>query len=336
MHEKVTIKTPSGEMPGIAPLVISASRATDLPAFHADWFMHRLNLGYCAWVNPFNRKQKSFISFSNCKVIVFWSKNPAPLIPYLDEISALGLKYYFQFTINDYEKEGFEPNVPSLNARIETFIRLSEKIGKDRVIWRYDPILRTKNLSLDEILDRIFRIGVKISPYTEKLVFSFADISNYSQVTYNLNKKDSSARELNKEEQHYFAQKLVVHNFAPNSTWSNRLELATCAEIENLPGIKPNKCIDDVLISKICPNDKDITKQYGQPTGQLSLLDKSPPTKKIKDKGQRGECGCAPSKDIGAYNTCLHLCTYCYANPVQGAVGGNFAKLSKESESLLI
>lgn len=332
MHEKVTIKTPAGEVPGIAPLVISASRATDLPAFHANWFMHKLNQGYCAWVNPYNCKQKSFISFSNCRVIVFWSKNPKPLMCYLDDISALGMKYYFQYTVNDYEKEDFEPNIPPINSRIETFIKLSENIGTDKVIWRYDPLLLTKNLSLNEILDRIFYIGEKINQYTEKLIFSFADISNYTKVAHNLKIKDSSARELDKDEQHIFAQKL----FEMNSTWKRRLELATCAEIETLPGISRNKCIDNALICKLCPNDTEIVQKYGQPISQLSLLDKKQPNSKpIKNKGQREECGCAPSKDIGAYNTCMHLCAYCYANHSQKAVANNFAKLSIKSESLL-
>ena len=331
MHGKVIIKTPLGEVPGIAPLVISASRSTDIPAFHADWFMHRLRQEYCAWVNPFNRDQKTYISFSNCRVIVFWSKNPEPILRYLDDISMMGKKFYFQYTINDYRKENFEPNVPELDHRIETFIKIYDKVGKDKIIWRYDPILRTRNLSLDEILDRIYRIGEKISLYTKKLVLSFADIANYSRVAYNLNKKDSSARELNKDERLYFAQKLSEMN----SAWSNKLVLATCAEIEELSGITHNKCIDDALICKICPSDKEIANKYGKLPRQPSLLGNILTTpKKLKDEGQRDECGCIPSKDIGAYNTCLHLCTYCYANHTRKAVENNFEKLSKASESL--
>lgn len=335
MHKKVTIKTLHGDVSGIAPLVISASRATDIPAFHSEWFMHRLNQGYCAWVNPFNRNQKSFISFSNCKAIVFWSKNPKPLIPYLDEISARGIKYYFQYTVNDYEKECLEPNVPRLDSRIETFIQLSEKIGKDKVIWRYDPIMRTDSLSLDEILDRIDRIGKTISTYTTKLVFSFVDILNYSKVANNLKKNNVYASELNKNERTYFAQNLSERA----SRWKNKLELATCAEVDNLSdfGINHNKCIDDVLICKICRGDEEIVREYGKSPAQLSLLSNdSSIGSGLKDKGQREECGCAPSKDIGAYNTCLHLCTYCYANHSQTAVKNNYEKFSIESESFLI
>lgn len=335
MHKKIIVKTPHGEVSGIAPLVISASRATDIPAFHSKWFMHRLNQGYCAWVNPFNRNQKTFISFSNCKVIVFWSKNPKPLIPYLDEISQKGINYYFQYTINDYEEEGLEPNVPRLDERIQTFIQLSEKIGKDKVIWRYDPIMRANSLSLDGILSRIDRIGKKINPYTKKLVFSFVDILNYSKVTNNLNKANVQANELDNNERLYFAQKLAEIS----SRWESKLELATCAEIDNLSkfGISHNKCIDDVLICKICKGDEEIIREYGKSPAQLSLLSNdSSQIKRLKDKGQREECGCAPSKDIGAYNTCLHLCTYCYANHSRTAVMNNFEQLSMESESLLV
>jgi hypothetical protein len=335
MHKKITIKTPYGDVPGIAPLIISASRATDIPAFHSEWFMHRLNQGYCVWINPFNKNQKTFISFSNCRIIVFWSKNPKPLMPYLDEISAHGIKYYFQYTINDYEGENLEPNVPRLYDRIETFIQLSEKIGKDKVIWRYDPIMRTNFLSLDDVLKRINRIGKKINPYTMKLVFSFVDILDYSRISYNLRKNNVDANELEKNERLYFAQELVKIS----SAWENKIKLATCAEFDNLLNlnITKNKCIDDVLICKICRDDEIIIREYGKYITQFSFFDNGiSNSDRLKDKGQRKNCGCVPSKDIGAYNTCLHLCTYCYANHSQTAANNNFGKFSVENESLLV
>ena len=183
MHPKITINTPNGSVQGLAPLIISASRTTDIPAFHTAWLMHRLRAGYCAWVNPFNRNQRQYISFEKCKVIVFWSKNPAPLLPELDEITDRGIKFYFQFTVNDHVKEGIEPNVPPLERRIETFLRLSEKIGPEKVIWRYDPIFLTPELAADEILERIARLGNRLAPATQKLVFSFIDIEGYTEVS---------------------------------------------------------------------------------------------------------------------------------------------------------
>src|SRR5574344_905387 len=107
MNEKIKIVTEHGEsVDALAPVIISASRSTDIPAFYAKWFLNRLAKGYCVWHNPFNKKP-SYVSFQNTKVIVFWTKDPAPIIPYLDELDKRGLGYYFQVTLNDYEKEGF-------------------------------------------------------------------------------------------------------------------------------------------------------------------------------------------------------------------------------------
>ena len=107
-NPKTTITTQSGEsVEAMAPVIISASRSTDIPAFFAKWFINRLKAGYCVWYNPFNQKP-SYVSFANCKVVVFWTKNPKQIIPLLHELDERGIKYYFQFTLNDYENEGFE------------------------------------------------------------------------------------------------------------------------------------------------------------------------------------------------------------------------------------
>ena len=131
MSERVKIETDDGkQVEATAPVIISASRSTDIPAFYAKWFFNRLAKGYCAWYNPFNQ-QKMYISFGRCHVIVFWTKNPAPIIPYLPELDKRGIHYYFQVTLNDYVKEEFEPNVPSVEERVETFKKLSSLIGKE-------------------------------------------------------------------------------------------------------------------------------------------------------------------------------------------------------------
>ena len=153
---KITIKTDSCEsVEAVAPIIISASRSTDIPAFYAKWFLNRLEKGYCVWYNPFNR-QKMYISFKRCKVVVFWTKNPKPIIPYLSELDKRGIHYYFQITLNDYEREGFEPNVPPLKERIETFKQLSKLIGKEKVIWRFDPLILTSELTSRKLLNRIY------------------------------------------------------------------------------------------------------------------------------------------------------------------------------------
>lgn len=132
---KTTVQTSQGPRDAIAPLVISVSRATDIPAFHAKWLNNRVQVGYCLWENAFNAKQQQYIAFEQCKVVVFWSKNPQPLMQYLPELDKRGFQYYFQFTLNDYEKEGLEPRLPELSKRIATFQELANTIGKHRVIW---------------------------------------------------------------------------------------------------------------------------------------------------------------------------------------------------------
>lgn len=117
MTEKVIITTDCGEkLEAIAPVIISASRSTDIPAFFSKWFFNRLKKGYCTWINPFNQ-QKQYISFSKCKVIVLWTKNPEPIIPYLHLLDEMGIHYYFQVTLNDYVNEKLEPNLPPLEKK---------------------------------------------------------------------------------------------------------------------------------------------------------------------------------------------------------------------------
>jgi len=123
-------------------MIISASRRTDIPAFYADWFMTRIREGFFHRVNPFNSKQVSAFSLKpeHLDAICFWTKNPKPLLQHLDELDQQGYNYYFQFTLNPYNKT-FEPHVPALEERIATFKELAGRIGSERVVWRYDPII---------------------------------------------------------------------------------------------------------------------------------------------------------------------------------------------------
>jgi hypothetical protein len=298
--------------------------------------MERLKAGYCVWINPFNRTKKQYVSFSHCKVIVFWSKNPAPLLLYLSEIQSRGFEFYFQFTLNDYVAEGLEPNVPSIEYRVETFIKLSEMIGKERVIWRFDPIFLGDGLTREVVLEKIFALGKKLSPYTEKLVFSFADIDAYTKVQNNLRQKKLSLREPSHDEMITFAKSIA----AINSEFTKPLSLASCAEKIDLSsyGIQHNKCTDDNLICRICKNDPTVLAFFRKNERQVSLLGELKPVTSstyFKDPGQRRECGCVASKDIGAYGTCPHMCVYCYANPSEKNILMNMARLQPTSESLL-
>jgi hypothetical protein len=279
----------------IAPVVISASRATDIPAFFSAWLANRLKAGWCGWTNPFNGRF-SRVSFEAARVFVFWSKNPEPLIPLLGEWDQRGLGYYFQFTLNDYDHEGLEPRVPALEARLDTFKRLSDRIGPDRVIWRFDPLLITTATPPERLLDKVVRLGQRLSPYTRKLVFSFADIERYQKVARRLKLAGVGAREFTFDEREAFARGLA----RASAGWG--IEMAACAEEHDLSahGIGANACIDGELLKRLYPDDRELMAFLGR--------------RGLKDRGQRKACRCIQAKDIGAYNTCPHGCVYCYAN----------------------
>ena len=163
------------------PVIISASRSTDIPAFYSDWLVSRIKEGYVKWKNPFSGEFTN-VSFEHARLFVFWTKNPAPMLDKLAFFDNSGFSYYFQYTLNDYENENWESGLPRLDERIETFIRLSERIGKEKLIWRFDPIILSDKLGPDEILRRVERIGDILHKHTKRLVFSFIDIENYRKV----------------------------------------------------------------------------------------------------------------------------------------------------------
>lgn len=308
------------------PVVVSASRSTDIPAFYADWMLSRLQLGYCTWINPFNRVEFN-VSFKNTRLIVFWSKNPKPMLERLAGIEALGFRqYYFQFTLNDYVAEGLEPNVPKVETRIDTFRRLADRIGKERVIWRFDPLLLTDKISIDALLERIGTIGRQLKGYTNKLVFSFIDITPYRKVQRNL--AGLGFREFTAEMKVMFAGGLARLNEGLG------YDLATCAEDIDLSdyGITHNKCIDDELMLREFNADTKLMDFIG---AERDIFGRWTIRKSKKDKGQRKSCGCVSSKDIGMYNTCPHLCRYCYANTTDSAVLANCAQYRIATQDLL-
>jgi DNA repair photolyase len=348
--EKILIKNKQGlHVEAIAPVIISASRSTDIPAFYAKWFFNRMAKGYCAWYNPFNINQKMYISFARCRVIVFWTKDPSPIIPYLPELDKRGIHYYFQVTLNDYEKEGFEPNVPSVAKRIETFKQLSSLIGKERVIWRFDPLIIIPQHNPRMLLTKIWHIGNELKRHTDKLVFSFVDVKAYRKVQNNLvketsffNKENVEQAEMTDAQRTEIVEGLVkLRGIWKQDGWD--LQLATCAEDIALEkyGIEHNRCIDGELMKRIFAEDEELV--YYLHTGKLperDMFGEIPPIpdkpKNLKDKGQRKICGCMISKDIGMYNTCRHFCVYCYANTSKETVLNNKDKHNDESESIII
>ncbi|MDR0704443.1 MAG: DUF1848 domain-containing protein [Planctomycetaceae bacterium] len=312
---KTQIQTSHGIYEGVAPVIISASRATDIPAFHFDWLFQRLREGYCVWRNPFNQKRQ-YVGFQNLRAIVFWTKNPEPFLLRVDELERWKLTYYFQFTLNNYESEKFEPNIPSLEQRIKTFQKLSQQIGKERIIWRFDPILFADGLSVADIFERICFIGDRLAGYTEKLVFSFADIATYPKIHNRLGQIPLHPREPVISEMIQIAERLA----GQGEHWN--MKLATCCENIDLTsyGITPNRCIDPELLQRLAPHDQRLN----------TFL-----TQTAKDKGQRKYCECIVSKDIGQYDTCPHDCVYCYAKSPRLAVERNKNRFGKYSETIL-
>lgn len=322
-----------------APLIISASRSTDIPAFYADWFFDRLKKGYSAWTNPFNGV-KSYVSYDKTRFIVFWSKNPRPLLPYLHILRERNIKCYIQYTLNDYEKEKLE-KVPSLANRIETFKLLVEQLGKGCVIWRFDPMILTDDISIDDLLKKVQNIGDQLKDYTEKLVFSYADIAMYKKVRHNLEASGIPYHEWDIEQMEEFADKLSTMNH--ERKWD--FQIATCGEKIDIEkyGIFHNRCIDGDLITRLAWNDEKLMEfmkikieEIPVPTlfGKLELPEGAillPQnhyfiSKHKKDAGQRQFCECMAAKDIGEYNTCPHLCEYCYANTTKQIALDNWKK----------
>ena len=289
-------------------MIISASRRTDIPAFYSKWFMNRIKDGYVLVQNPYNTKQirKVFLTPFQVDAIVFWTRNVKPLIPYLDDLDKLGYNYYFQYTITGYKRE-LERFTPSPQKAIETFIELSDKIGKEKVIWRYDPIILSDYSSYNEHLRLFEKISNMLENKTDKVVISFAD--SYKKITNNL--KNIGYKDIleNKKELYLFCEELS------NIVKDRNIQIETCTEEIDLSifGINPTKCIDDKLLDKLF--NKNLCA--------------------IKDKNQRKECGCVESIDIGMYNTCSHGCVYCYATFSDNTVKKNRQKHNPSSALLL-
>lgn len=264
-------------------MILSVSRRTDIPAFYWEWFLNRVKAGFVDVRNPMNIHQVSRIDIRPNVVdcIVFWTKNAGNIIPHLDQLK--DYKYYFQYTINPYNKL-IEENVPLKKDIIENFKSLSEIIGPNRVIWRYDPILLTGNINIKYHLRYFEELAKRLQGYTQRCVISFVDL--YKKTVSNT--RDLMMREPTDNEMHILAQKLSI--IAKNY----KMEVLSCSENIDLDaeGVKHGCCIDRSLIEKIVGYKIDVKK----------------------DKNQRKECGCVESVDLGAYNTCLHACKYCYAN----------------------
>lgn len=297
-------------------LIISASRRTDIPAFFGEWFMKRIEEGYFYRVNPFNTKQVSGFSLKpeDVDMIVFWTKNPRPFLKHLSTLDDKGYSYYFQFTLNDYPSE-FEPNLPTLDNRVEVFKRLSEQIGSNRVIWRYDPIIISSLTPVEYHLQRIEALAQQLNSYTHRLVISFMDF--YGKTENKIKKQpglnDVSFTDITKPE--YKEQLEGMAQQLSRIGHANGMQVETCAEAVELAhcGIQHGSCVDGELISGLLGRDIQAKK----------------------DKNQRGACQCVESVDVGVYNTCKFNCIYCYAVQSEEAVNKTLKHHDPDSPSLI-
>ncbi len=265
-------------------MILSVSRRTDIPNYYSEWFLNRIKDGYLYVRNPMNIHQVSRIDISPEVVdcIVFWTKNPEPMLNKLEQLK--DYKYYFQFTLTGYGKD-MEPSLPHKKDKmIPIFQRLSELIGKEKVIWRYDPIVITETYSEEYHLKAFHEIALSLNEYCTRVIISFVDL--YAKTKKNM--KNIQTIDKNQKELIDFSKKLA------EVAKINGMEIETCAELNDLSacGIKHSSCIDKNLIEKIIGCSIKVEK----------------------DKNQREECGCVESVEIGAYNTCLNGCKYCYAN----------------------
>ncbi|MDD2310272.1 MAG: DUF1848 domain-containing protein [Desulfuromonadaceae bacterium] len=297
-------------------MIISASRRTDIPAFYAEWFMKRVRAGYFYRVNPFNSTQITGFSLKaeDVDAVCFWTKNPRPLMKHLHELDERGLNYYFQFTLNPYNTI-FEPHIPLLLERIDSMIELTTRIGAERVVWRYDPVILSSATPVSWHLEQAERIAEKIRHATRRLVFSFYDYYGKGQGRLStalagtaIKLEDIAAPEQSG------ALEQIARGFKGVADRHN-LQIFTCSEEVDLAaiGIHHGACIDGDLIRE--------------------LFGVTAPSK--KDKNQRAACNCIESVDMGMYNSCRYRCNYCYANFNEAVIEGNCRKHIPDSPSLL-
>jgi len=293
--------------------LISASRRTDLPAFYGPWFMNRLRQGHCLVRHPFRADLVRRVDLSPQAVegIIFWTRNPRPFLPHLQELDRLGRPYYVQMTLTGHPPV-LEPNLPPADGLIRCFEELGRFIGAGRLIWRFDPLLLTPLTPPEEIKARFERLSDRLAGQCRRVVISLAQL--YHKTKRRLVKvPDLTVTDLGAEENQGLAIDLLGALAAVAQ--DRDLEMNICASERDYSylGISPGKCIDEAVLNDF----------YG--------LKLSYPG----DPGQRPACNCAQSIDIGAYNTCLHGCLYCYATAGPVSAQKNYQTHDPEGEALV-
>lgn len=264
-------------------MIICASRRTDIPAFHMEWLMNRLRGGRVFVRNPIQKSVVYDISLKKRDVdcIIFITKNPMPLENYLDEIIEMGYQLLFQVTINPYERD-IEPNVPKYEDVIDSFIRISDKIGTDRMLWRYDPVIFFGKYGMEFHHNNLTHMSKKLEGKTKKCTFSF--LTYYDKLSEKYEKNILGPA--NKKDEESFLRMM------PKVLNPRGIVVTSCCETSDHIrfGIEHKGCIDSgVLKSLNIPYEKQSVPY-------------------------RDGCLCVKCIDIGAYDTCMHNCIYCYAN----------------------
>lgn len=269
-------------------MILSVSRRTDIPAFYAEWFLDRLKKETVTVANPFNAGLQRHVSLKkeDVEAIVFWTRNPHSFSNCLDFIDRKGIPYYFLFTVNDYPA-CFEPERPDLHTVISALKQLYGRIGKQRIIWRYDPIVLSPGTPVDFHKRNFSELAQSISPFSFRVIVSFLDW--YPKVTRRFKQKNIPVQDIRE----YPGKIMEITEFAKSVAEQYGLEIQSCAEgpINVTNPLRNGKCIDEQLLNRL----------FG-----LNLVYK-------KDRHQRPYCRCHQSVDIGTYKTCRFRCLYCYA-----------------------
>lgn len=281
-------------------MILFASGRTDIPAFYSNWFINRVKTGFVDVRNPFNQKLVSRIYFSDVDLIMFCSKNPLPMINKLD---ILKVPVLFHVTITSYGKD-VEPNIPDKRLIIEGVKKLSLVLGIDNVVVRYDPIFLSDKYNVDYHIKAFDKLCKNLNGYINKIIVSFMDEYKNVRSNKNILKYRAFTREDYKKIGEAFSK----------SAHDNGMSVQTCFEDEDLTqyGFVKGECLSHELAYIL--------------TG-----------KKFKSSNVRKEkkCECVQMVDIGDYNSCMHMCKYCYANYDEKAVSSNFER-HDDNSSLLI
>ena len=283
-------------------MIINTGMRTDIPAFYSEWLMNRIREGFVYTRNPSYPNQVTKYSLSPDVVdcLAFCTKNPEPMLKYLDELDIY--KQYWFVTITPYGKD-IEPVVPDKEKVIESFKKLSQHIGIDSIGWRYDPIFIGNGFDVKKHIESFEEIAKELKGYTNDCTISFLDL--YEKVKRNAPDIKPPTREEQIE---------LALGFAKIGK-ENNITIHSCCEKTYLSqyGIDCKGCMSQEIIEKGIKNKLN------------------PP----KRKNVREDCNCLLGNDIGAYNTCGHLCKYCYANANVGLVKDNMKKHIKTSPFLI-